>query len=993
MKKLFLLFALLFALFTNAQNPKAIVNEGGFGAGVYSSGTISTKSLLDIRSTTKGVLFPRMSTTQRNAISSPDTSLWIFNTTTGHYNYYTGSNWSEILSASELNLQQIYNNGGVSYPYGHVQSADGLTYFTSSFLNDGGNSIRFYDDGLQNRTIIQENSGVFLVSNLSQDANHRTVINLEYGTPTWRYEDLTLSKATTFGMTTPTTNSSVSIPAPTILGDYYTGISINGIPFGADGDVSIPNGTVTNVSVITANGVTGSVANSTTTPAITLSLGAITPTTVVASSTISGSNLSGTNTGDQTTVTGNSGTATALQTARTIGIATGDVTSAGSSFNGTANNTNALTLATVNSNVGTFGGTGKSLTATANGKGLVTAIAEQSILITESQVTNLTTDLSTITSNISTNTSNISTNTTNIALRELLSNKATTFSTLNNTLYPTTQAIANYVGSFGYGTVQNSLSASTTVAPSATAVNTGLATKDYAKIILTKTANYTLGVNEFIAADTTSGSITLTLPTAPVDGTLAGAKLSVLAGSNTVGFVTGGSDVINVASGATTATLNVLNQVVIFQYKASSGIWYATDSSISKTYIDAQDLTKKDKAMDALVLQGKTIVFFGNSYTSGTGATNTGRRFSTLLSSACGSFESNNGVQGTTIEKRVPINYINSPNMVDNATNIPTYSATTHGLLVFEFGLNDIGQNGANYTTANFITDFQTVLTTAITTKGWVANKILILGAPYANSTGYAAYAALSGNAAPTVQRHLDFIEAARQVAATNGTLFLDLYQLQVKNDIVNTMAADGYHPNDAGHYAIARMIANFLGYNAMFESRVSLSSSNPFFGGLGGTFSNAAGDQTKMKWAIFNDGTNKCGFGASANVFEYHTYSGSTHNFYIASTLSSTISANGFKTLGFRTAYGAKTATYTVLASDYTINCTTGTFTVTLLSAATAGAGSVYVINNSGTGVVTVATTSSQTIDGVTTKTLSTQNSNITVQSDGANWIILSAK
>jgi hypothetical protein len=64
-------------------------------------------------------------------------------------------------------------------------------------------------------------------------------------------------------------------------------------------------GTVTSVSVVTANGVSGSVATSTTTPAITLSLGAITPTSVAASGTVTGSNLSGTNTGDQTiTLTG-----------------------------------------------------------------------------------------------------------------------------------------------------------------------------------------------------------------------------------------------------------------------------------------------------------------------------------------------------------------------------------------------------------------------------------------------------------------------------------------------------------------------------------------------------------------------------------------------------------------------------------------------------------------------------------------------------------------
>ena len=70
------------------------------------------------------------------------------------------------------------------------------------------------------------------------------------------------------------------------------------------------SGTVTSVSVVTANGVSGSVANPTTTPAITLSLGAITPTSVAASgaisagATVTGSNLSGVNTGDQVIILG-----------------------------------------------------------------------------------------------------------------------------------------------------------------------------------------------------------------------------------------------------------------------------------------------------------------------------------------------------------------------------------------------------------------------------------------------------------------------------------------------------------------------------------------------------------------------------------------------------------------------------------------------------------------------------------------------------------------
>lgn len=188
-------------------------------------------------------------------------------------------------------------------------------------------------------------------------------------------------------------------------------VGATGLTFTAAGGGS---GTVTDFIFTNANGISGSVLTSTVTPTLTLSLGAITPTSVAASGTVTGSNLSGTNTGDQTggtpaitlgtanaagaspnflrrddtilafdatspttqafgdaavvgvatvaarrdhkhammdaptTVSGNAGTATALQNARTIGTTTGDATSAGSSFDGTANNTNALTVVKIN---------------------------------------------------------------------------------------------------------------------------------------------------------------------------------------------------------------------------------------------------------------------------------------------------------------------------------------------------------------------------------------------------------------------------------------------------------------------------------------------------------------------------------------------------------------------------------------------------------------------------------------------------------------------
>jgi hypothetical protein len=116
-------------------------------------------------------------------------------------------------------------------------------------------------------------------------------------------------------------------------------------------------GTVTSFSLTTANGVSGSVANASTTPALTVTLGAITPSSVNSivfsgSSTptlaVTGtSTISGANTGDQTSVTGNAGTATALATARNIN---------GVAFDGTANITvtaaaGTLTGTTLASNV------------------------------------------------------------------------------------------------------------------------------------------------------------------------------------------------------------------------------------------------------------------------------------------------------------------------------------------------------------------------------------------------------------------------------------------------------------------------------------------------------------------------------------------------------------------------------------------------------------------------------------------------------------------
>jgi len=65
---------------------------------IGSSETISANysALLVLESITKGLLFPRMTTTQRDAIVNPIAGLVIYNTTTNVLNFHNGTLWAAV---------------------------------------------------------------------------------------------------------------------------------------------------------------------------------------------------------------------------------------------------------------------------------------------------------------------------------------------------------------------------------------------------------------------------------------------------------------------------------------------------------------------------------------------------------------------------------------------------------------------------------------------------------------------------------------------------------------------------------------------------------------------------------------------------------------------------------------------------------------------------------------------------------------------------------
>jgi hypothetical protein len=120
------------------------------------------------------------------------------------------------------------------------------------------------------------------------------------------------------------------------------------------GNGQCPGGTgsVTSVSVVTANGVSGTVATPTTTPAITLTLGAITPTTVASAGAISTTNgavnVTQTGAGNQIPIdAADSALATGNTSVLEVGLDTGGNDSAVYGFKNVGGTTSALNLGVI----------------------------------------------------------------------------------------------------------------------------------------------------------------------------------------------------------------------------------------------------------------------------------------------------------------------------------------------------------------------------------------------------------------------------------------------------------------------------------------------------------------------------------------------------------------------------------------------------------------------------------------------------------------------
>jgi hypothetical protein len=135
----FLISALFISLSAHAQS----VGINATGAAPNSS------AMLDVSSTTSGLLIPRMAESQRNAIPSPATGLLIYQTndTTGFY-YYTGTIWQLIGGGSSATGWALTGNSNTTPGTNFIGTTDAndFVFKTNSnermrFVNSSGNLV------------------------------------------------------------------------------------------------------------------------------------------------------------------------------------------------------------------------------------------------------------------------------------------------------------------------------------------------------------------------------------------------------------------------------------------------------------------------------------------------------------------------------------------------------------------------------------------------------------------------------------------------------------------------------------------------------------------------------------------------------------------------------------------------------------------------------------------------------------------------------------
>jgi hypothetical protein len=479
---------------------------------------------LEISSTKKGILFPRMTTAQRDAIASPAEGLMIYNTSTSCINTFRGGAWKSNCDANDMGVWGLTGNTATTPGTNFVGTTDAqdLVFKTTGTermrILAGGNigintlaptnrlhvnatnPVRF--EGLQagvnaDSIVTVDGTGVFRM---------RSVANIMLTGNTWLNGGNNLSAPGVFGTKTnqPFNIITNNVTALTFAAngaitqggtpgsgqqvtftgnvDATNGLDVTGAPLTATAGATLTGTTNLNT---TGTGTTniGNCAG----PAVNNIAGVTNINTACASPTTIGSATGVTNIAGTTTVTGATNLNTTGSGITTIGNATATTTVVGA----TNLNTTGSGITTIGNASATTNLTGPTVNVT----GLVSGSGADSVVVQDPSTGRL--------KKVSMAMVGANSFTANNGLTKTASNVQLGGTLVQNTNIA--QASFNLtttgVGNVGFGTTTPT--SKLTVAGS------------FSTAIVTKGANYTADATDhIIIADATSGARTITLPSA-----------------------------------------------------------------------------------------------------------------------------------------------------------------------------------------------------------------------------------------------------------------------------------------------------------------------------------------------------------------------------------------------------------------------------------------------------------------------------------------------
>jgi hypothetical protein len=136
-----------FAYYVDGTNNYMNTASGGLGVG---STSVDASAKLDVASTTKGALLPRMTATQMSAIGSPANGLVVYNTDSTVFFYYNGSAWAKMGGTSgttyTLPTASASTLGGVKVGLGLAIDGSGVLSTTGG-ASGAWNELKIHDWG------------------------------------------------------------------------------------------------------------------------------------------------------------------------------------------------------------------------------------------------------------------------------------------------------------------------------------------------------------------------------------------------------------------------------------------------------------------------------------------------------------------------------------------------------------------------------------------------------------------------------------------------------------------------------------------------------------------------------------------------------------------------------------------------------------------------------------------------------------------------------